>query len=187
MELRLDEIESPIGTMTLVADSEALCALDFADCRARMVSLLEARYGRLRLTTATDPCGYASRLRAYLGGELDALDDIPVETGGTSFQRRVWSALRDIAPGTTVSYRQLGSSIGRPTAARAVGMATSRNPVALVVPCHRVVGADGSLTGYGGGVERKRWLLRHEGVELQSEISQNKPRRNPAIRSPTSG
>lgn len=166
MELRIDEIESPIGTIMLATNAEALCALEFVDRRARMVSLLEARYGCVRLRRRTDPRGYASRVRAYLGGELDALDDIPVETGGTPFQRQVWSALRDVAPGTTVAYGELASSIGHPSAARAVGMANSRNPVALVVPCHRVVRADGSLGGYAGGVERKRWLLRHEGVEL---------------------
>lgn len=166
MELRVDEIQSEIGTITLVANAEALCALDFADCRARLASLLAARYGRVRLTKSTDPGGYSSRVEAYLGGALDALDDIPVETGGTLFQRQVYRTLREVTPGSTTSYGELAASIGRPTAARAVGMANSRNPVALVVPCHRVIGADGSLGGYAGGVERKRWLLRHEGVEL---------------------
>lgn len=163
-QLHSARVDSPLGALVLATTDEALCALDFADASARMHALLEARYGAFELAPAGDPLGCATRLRAYLDGELGALDDIPVETGGTPFQRRVWSALREIAPGTTESYAGLARRVGRPSAARAVGAANARNPVALVLPCHRVVGADGALTGYAGGVERKRWLLRHEGV-----------------------
>ena len=164
MELQTDEIPSAIGRIILVATDEALCALDFADCRERMFALLEARYGDIQLRKVKDPHGYSSAVRAYLDGDLEALDSIPVDTRGTAFQRRVWSALREIPVGSTLSYGGLAARIGRPTAARAVGMTNSRNPVALVVPCHRVIGAGGALTGYAGGMERKRWLLRHEGV-----------------------
>jgi methylated-DNA-[protein]-cysteine S-methyltransferase len=101
-------------------------------------------------------------LRRYFAGELAAIDDLPVKTAGTAFQREVWRALREIECGTTVSYAKLAERIGRPTAVRAVGLANGANPIGVVVPCHRVIGADGSLTGYGGGMERKRWLLRHE-------------------------
>jgi methylated-DNA-[protein]-cysteine S-methyltransferase len=103
-------------------------------------------------------------VRAYFEGELQALEDVRVESGATDFQRRVWSALREIPPGRTVSYAELARRIGSPTAVRAVAAANARNPVAIVIPCHRVIGADGGLTGYGGGLDRKRWLLEHEGA-----------------------
>lgn len=166
MQLHLDEIESPIGRLILVIRRGVLVALDFEDCRERMQSLLDARYGAAELEPARDPRGFASRIRSYFDGALDALDAIPVETRGTPFQRRVWSALRAIPPGRTASYGELASRVGRPGAARAVGAANGRNPVALVQPCHRVIAADGSLSGYAGGVERKRWLLAHEGLRL---------------------
>jgi methylated-DNA-[protein]-cysteine S-methyltransferase len=165
VELHVDEVGSPVGTLVLVTRNGALCALDFDDCRERMHALLRPRYGEVDLRPSHDAHGFSRRIREYLDGDLDALDSIPVETGGTPFQQRVWSALRDIRPGRTLTYGQLAASAGRPSAARAVGMTNSRNPVALVLPCHRVVGADGSLTGYAGGIHRKRWLLRHEGVD----------------------
>jgi methylated-DNA-[protein]-cysteine S-methyltransferase len=118
------------------------------------------------LTVATDPAGISSRLRAYFGGDLAALDAIEVDTGGTSFQQDVWRALREIPVGKTVSYGELARRIGRPSATRAVGLTNGLNPCAVVVPCHRVIGADGSLTGFGGGLHRKRWLLEHEGAQL---------------------
>jgi methylated-DNA-[protein]-cysteine S-methyltransferase len=108
-----------------------------------------------------------SRLGDYFAGDLDALADIPVNPGGTPFQRSVWSALRRVAPGQTVAYRDLARAIGAPAAVRAVGAANGANPIAIVIPCHRAIGADGSLTGYAGGLERKRWLLAHEGQQLR--------------------
>jgi methylated-DNA-[protein]-cysteine S-methyltransferase len=101
-------------------------------------------------------------MKNYFAGELGAIDDLPVKTAGTPFQRAVWSALREIPLGATESYGKLAERIGRPTAVRAVGLANGSNPIGIVVPCHRVIGANGSLTGYGGGMERKRWLLEHE-------------------------
>lgn len=162
--LRLDEIRSPIGTIVLVCEDDALCALDFEDCSERMMALLESRYGAVRLERARNPEGFSSRVRDYFDGDLETLGEVAVAPGGTPFQRRVWSALRDIAPGTTRTYAALASAVGRPRAARAVGAANGRNPIALALPCHRVVGANGSLTGYAGGLARKRWLLSHEGV-----------------------
>ena len=108
----------------------------------------------------------AERLEAYFGGETTALDGLDVELNGTPFQRRVWEALRAVRAGQTASYGDVARSIGAPAAVRAVGAANGANPVAIVVPCHRIIGASGSLTGYGGGLERKRWLLQHERAGL---------------------
>src|SRR5262249_24110328 len=117
-----------------------------------------------RLESVRNAINLTRAISRYFAGELSAIDALPVETGGTPFQRDVWSALRNIPCGRTISYAQLAAIIGRPKAVRAVGLANGSNPIGVVVPCHRVIGADGSLTGYGGGIERKRWLLRHEGA-----------------------
>lgn len=162
MRLNVVEVDSPIGVIVMAEADGILRALDFADFRPRMQRGLRKRFGMVELEPSRDVHGFARRLRAYLDGDLGALDAIPVETGGTPFQRAVWAALRRIPAGETSSYAALAAAVGRPRAVRAVGMANARNPVALVVPCHRVIGADGSLTGYGGGLERKRWLLDHE-------------------------
>ncbi|MBV9230783.1 MAG: methylated-DNA--[protein]-cysteine S-methyltransferase [Chloroflexi bacterium] len=165
-ELQLDNINSPIGTILIVVDGQRMCSLDFADCEQRMMTLLQRRYGPIHLTPSTDPCGFSSRVRAYLAGDYHALDTIPVSTGGTAFQQQVWLALRTIAPGTTATYSELAAKLGKPTAYRAVGRTNGLNPVGIVLPCHRVIGADASLTGYAGGLERKQWLLRHEGLTI---------------------
>jgi methylated-DNA-[protein]-cysteine S-methyltransferase len=162
-ELLFDSFDSPIGAIIIVADAHQLCSLDFADCEQRMMTLLQRRYESVHLTQTTDPYGFGGRIRAYFAGEYGCLDDIPVNTGGTSFQQRVWSALRTIPPGTTTTYGKLAARLGKPTAYRAVGAANALNPVGIVLPCHRVIGADASLTGYAGGIERKHWLLQHEG------------------------
>ena len=162
MTLEIAEFHSPIGTIVLAVRDGTLTALVFAegwpDRRARLVK----RFGDVDLRGAADPAGVSGRLAAYFAGDLGALDAIAVDSGGTPFQRRVWAALRTIPPGETVSYQTLARRIGAPTAVRAVGAANRTNPIGIVVPCHRVIGADGSLTGYGGGIERKRWLLTHE-------------------------
>lgn len=162
MRLQIDEIDSPIGTVLVASDGHALFALDFADCRPRMNGLAQSRFGPVSWGRGTDPGGFSTRTRAYFDGDLDALQDVEVETGGTPFQRQVWAALRKVQPGHTASYGALAAQIGRPTAARAVGAANGANPVALAIPCHRIVGSSGALTGYAGGIERKRWLLAHE-------------------------
>jgi methylated-DNA-[protein]-cysteine S-methyltransferase len=164
--LQIDHIDSPIGTILIVVDGERLCSLDYADYEQRMLTLLQHRYGPIHLVQTTDPYGLSSRIRAYLAGDYRCLDAIPVSTGGTAFQQEVWSALRTIPPGTTMTYSELAARLGRPTAPRAVGGANALNPIAIVLPCHRVVGANASLTGYAGGIERKHWLLRHEGYCL---------------------
>ena len=164
--LFLDKMLSPLGVLLLVSDGERLCALDYADYEQRMLKLLRARYGQTRLHEAKNPGGVSRLLHAYLAGDVACLDSIAVDTGGTPFQRQVWRALRTIPPGTVMTYGQLAKELGRPTAYRAVGMTNALNPIAIVVPCHRLVGANGALTGYAGGLERKRWLLVHEGAEL---------------------
>jgi methylated-DNA-[protein]-cysteine S-methyltransferase len=167
MKLDYDDISSPLGTIRIVVADGAVCALDFGDTHERMLSALEMRYGDVELRRRRDPAGASRKLRAYFDGELEALDAIPAECGGTEFQQSVWSALRTIPVGATRSYADLARRIGRPRAVRAVGAANGSNPVPLIVPCHRVIGSDGTLTGYGGGLDRKRWLLHHEGAPCQ--------------------
>ena len=164
--LLTDSLESPIGRLVLVFDAGRLCALDYADSAERRTRLLRRRYQQFRLSEAAKPCGATHRLRAYLGGELDAIDSIQVDPGGTAFQQKVWEALRTIPPGATRSYRDVAEQIGRPSAWRAVGRANALNPISIVLPCHRLVGTNGALTGYAGGLERKHWLLRHEGADV---------------------
>ncbi len=162
MTLFRDEIRSPIGAIVVVTDDTSLRALDFLDYSDRMHRLLRTHYGTVDLREARERIGVRERLDAYFDGDLHALD-VPTDTNGTRFQKTVWAALRTIAPGTALSYGVLARKIGMPDAVRAVGLANGANPLGIVVPCHRVIGADGSLTGYGGGLARKAWLLRHEG------------------------
>lgn len=163
--LQVDRIESPLGTLLVVCDDAGcLRALDFHDYEVRMQRLLRAHYGERGFTVVAGhaPAAVSSALAGYFDGALHAIESIEVRTGGTAFQRKVWSALRRIPGGVTRGYGELARDIGRPKAARAIGLANGANPTAIVVPCHRVIGADGSLTGFGGGLERKRWLLDHE-------------------------
>ncbi len=149
LELQTEHVASPIGTVQIRHDGRALHHLDFVDGMA---------------VDAAPGSPFARAVAAYFAGDLAALDPLPVDVRGTPFETGVWQTLRRIPAGHTWSYRALAEAIGRPTAVRAVGAANGRNPVSLVLPCHRVIGADGSLTGYGGGLERKAWLLRHEGA-----------------------
>ena len=160
--LQTTQVVSPIGAITLVVDGHELVALDYEGYEERMWRFLAQRYGTFELEASADKYGYGARLREYLAGDLAALDVIPLKTGGTTFQEQVWQGLRSIPPGEVLSYGALAARLGRPTAARAVGMANSRNPIAIVLPCHRVVGANAALTGYAGGLDRKAWLLAHE-------------------------
>ena len=164
MDFFTDEVPSAVGLIVIAARDERLVSLDFGACRGRMLAGLVARYGPARLKPARDPFGMSRRINAYLAGDLGAVNDILVEPGGTPFQRAVWMALRRVPAGTTVTYAQLARTVGRPTASRAVGAANGKNPVSIVIPCHRMIGSDGSLTGYGGGLHRKGWLLGHEGA-----------------------
>ena len=165
--LFLDTTESPIGPIFLVTDEHGvLRLLSFTDGEAGMQRMLRRHYGRVDLAPGEAPATLCAALSAYFAGDLDALTRIPWATGGTAFQRSVWTSLADIPVGTTMTYGALAVQIGAPRAVRAVGHANGANPISLVVPCHRLIGANGTLTGYGGGLERKRWLLEHEGVRL---------------------
>lgn len=163
----LDRITTPVGTVLLVTDGEgAVRALDFDDYEERMRRLLARHYGPVTLSPGTAPPAVRAAIAAYFAGDRQALDGIAVRTGGTVFQRQVWAALRTIPAGETRSYGQLAAAIDRPKAVRAVGLANGANPVGIIVPCHRVIGSNGTLTGYAGGIARKRWLLDHEGVAV---------------------
>ncbi len=171
MRLLLDRFASPLGPILLVHDEQgALRALDFSDFAARMQQLLRLQYGPVELAEAPAPATTTTPLSQYFAGGIASLAAIPTATGGTPFQRSVWAALRSIRPGTTATYGAIAAAIGRPTAYRAVGLANGSNPIAIVVPCHRVIGSDRSLTGFGGGLPRKRWLLEHEGVTLDRAL-----------------
>jgi methylated-DNA-[protein]-cysteine S-methyltransferase len=165
--LRVDHLETPIGRLALLADRRGrLCALGWTDGHSRMQRLLrnDAGVRPVAFEPESNPGGLTTALSAYFAGDLAAIHALPVVFArGTEFQLRVWRALRDIPCGETWSYGQLARKIGNPAAVRAVGLANGANPIGIVVPCHRVIGVDGSLTGYGGGIERKRWLLAHEG------------------------
>ncbi|WP_425617708.1 methylated-DNA--[protein]-cysteine S-methyltransferase [Anatilimnocola sp. NA78] len=163
VRLQLAEYDSPLQTLLLVTDEEGvLRALEFADHMERMQRLLRGHYGGYTLENGPAPASIVHALDAYFAGDLRALDSIRVATGGTEFQRAVWQALRAIKPGETKSYGQLAKELGRVSASRAVGAANGANPISIVVPCHRVIGANSKLTGYAGGLPRKNWLLVHE-------------------------
>ena len=162
MMLRTSVMTTPIGRLTLVSKDDVLTAIAFEGEEDATQRWLARRFGRFRMEDQGDPAGAASALRAYFEGDLTALDRVTVDTGGTSFQRTIWSALRWIPAGTTISYAGLAARVGRPSAVRAVGAANGSNPIPVVIPCHRVIAADGTLCGYGGGLDRKRWLLSHE-------------------------
>ena len=171
MTLDITTIESPLGPITLVAHGEALVGLEFGDQAQRLAWLrdrLARHLGPTELRATADPAGAASRLGAYFAGDLAALAEQPVELLGTSFQCAVWSALREIPAGRTESYGALAARIGAPQAMRAVGAANGSNPIGIFVPCHRVLAADLTLHGYGGGLERKAWLLDHEGASWRA-------------------
>jgi methylated-DNA-[protein]-cysteine S-methyltransferase len=165
LELFIDRIDTPIGELLLAADGAGkLRALDWTDYEDRMLRLLRLHYGKngYTLVPTHNPYGLRDKMESYFAGEIQAIDDIEVETAGTPFQRSVWKQLRNIPGGSRISYGKLAEQIDRPTAVRAVGLANGSNPIGIVVPCHRIIGANGSLTGYGGGLDRKKWLLDHE-------------------------
>lgn len=164
--LTLNRVASPIGDILVVTKNSILCAIDFEGYEDRMGMLLKKRYGDVALIEDRPCAEILGRIRAYLAGDLTSVDSIPTETGGTEFQQQVWQALRTISPGSVITYGELAQQLGRPKAVRAVGMINGLNPIAIVLPCHRVIGANGKLTGYAGGLARKRWLLAHEGAKL---------------------
>ena len=182
LQLILDRLDTPIGEMLIIADHDGnLRAIDWTDHEPRMLDLLRLHYGKngFRLASGKVRDALVDAIRRYFAGDLVALDTLPVATAGTPFQRSVWSALRNIPVGGTITYAQLAQRIGKPAAIRAVGHANGTNPVGVVVPCHRVIGTGGSLTGYGGGMERKLWLLQHERALLfPKNIASETPMQN---------
>ena len=163
----LDRLPTPIGTALLVTDAEGLLrALDWEDYAPRMRQLLRLHYGAVDLNEAPAPRDLRIALSGYFNGDLDRLAAIEWRVAGTPFQQKVWHALPGIPAGTTLSYGALAARLLTPKAVRAVGHANGSNPISVVVPCHRLIGAGGSLVKYGGGLERKRWLLKHEGVAI---------------------
>jgi methylated-DNA-[protein]-cysteine S-methyltransferase len=163
--IHLTIIPSPLGPLTVATRGGRLCLLHFGEDRPAIEATLRRWYGDESLEGSADTMTVVERLAAYFGGETTALDGIEVELNGTPFQRRVWEALRTVRVGETASYGDIARRIDAPASVRAVGAANGANPVAIVVPCHRIIGTNGSLTGYGGGLERKRWLLQHEQTE----------------------
>ena len=163
----LDRLDTPIGVSLIVSDEDGhLRALDWEEFEPRMKQLLRLQYGPVDLKDARSPKDLKAALSGYFKGDLDRLNAITWRVAGTPFQQKVWNALPKIPVGTTMSYGALAAKLNSPNAMRAVGHANGSNPISVVVPCHRLIGANGSLIKYGGGLERKRWLLQHEGVEV---------------------
>ncbi|TDD34469.1 methylated-DNA--[protein]-cysteine S-methyltransferase [Actinomadura sp. KC06] len=159
-------LDSPVGPLTLVALDEGLSGL-YMDMQRHRPS--EETFGALGDPDTEPFATVAEQLSAYFAGDLTEFD-LPLNLQGTEFQKRVWTALQEIPYGETTTYGQLAVELGKPSASRAVGLANGRNPVSVIVPCHRVVGSTGDLTGYGGGLERKRYLL---DFERKSKITED--------------
>ena len=164
LRLLAERAASPLGDFVIVTDALGrVRAADWISHQARMMGLLARQFRASAFEISDGPASVASRcLAAYFAGDLTAIDGLSVEAAGTAFQSAVWRVLRDIPAGRTITYRELARRAGRPNAIRAAGAANGANPISIIVPCHRVIGTDGTLTGYGGGVERKRWLLGDE-------------------------
>ena len=174
-QLVTDCFATPIGGAVIVCDpSGALLVFDWEDQRHRWEDAMRRRYGEAKLTVKKGAFGHAKAFADYFEGDVFAIDKIEAAPEGTPFQLKVWNALRGIAGGTTTSYAALAKRIGKPSAIRATGLANGQNPISLVIPCHRVIGSNGSLTGYGGGLPRKRWLLEHEARHTSSDLFQKK-------------
>jgi methylated-DNA-[protein]-cysteine S-methyltransferase len=161
-----DRIQTPIGDMILVACDGVLLLLEFEDATGRVAREMKMRFKDHELQETKNPFGLSQVMHDYFAGNTSAINNILTDGGGTFFEKQVWAELRKIPTGSTVSYGSIARKLGDINMSRAVGTANGRNPIAIVVPCHRVIGADGSMTGYGGGIKRKEWLLRHEGALL---------------------
>jgi methylated-DNA-[protein]-cysteine S-methyltransferase len=171
LTFKLEHLPSPVGTLHLVTDSQnQLHALQWEASEAALTAHLKRHYGAsvgIETGDDTDHSPAWQALEDYFAGDLHATERVSVAGAGTAFQRDVWAVLRTIPVGETLSYGALAAKIGKPKAMRAVGLANGANPIAIVVPCHRVIGANKSLTGFGGGLDRKRWLLSHEGAHFR--------------------
>lgn len=164
----IDRLKTPIGTALMISDADgALRAFDWEDHAGRIKELLRLQYAAVDLKKTRAPRAIRAALTDYFAGDLAALTTIDWRVAGTDFQRKVWMALPKIPAGQTMSYGALAAKLGSPNAMRAVGHANGSNPISVVIPCHRLIAANGSLVKYGSGLERKRWLLKHEGVEVK--------------------
>ena len=170
MTIEIEVVDSPIGSVLMARRREAVVAVKFEDSRDRLERWLSRRFPVEEVVEARTESATGAALRRYFGGDVCALDEINVDPGGTPFQAAVWEALRRVPSGATVSYRDLAGMAGVANAVRAVGTAMGTNPIGIVIPCHRVIHSDGSISNYGGGVERKRWLLEHEGATVQAAL-----------------
>jgi methylated-DNA-[protein]-cysteine S-methyltransferase len=159
-------MDSPVGELTVAAHGSKVCLVHFGAASETVRKSLERWYPAEQIVVSNDPAGAVDVLSRYFDGDLNSLDELEVELHGTPFQQRVWTTLRTVRAGTTASYAELAGRVGAPAAVRAVGAANGANPVAIILPCHRIIGSSGSLTGYGGGLDRKRWLLQHERARL---------------------
>jgi len=166
--IEVGALDSPLGELRFARREGRLLALAFAEGWPRPFATLCRRLGGVAIADARGPGELSARLGAYFAGDLASLETLPIELVGTAFQRAVWQRLRGVRPGTTIAYGELARALGVPRAARAVGAANGANPLWLVVPCHRAIGANGALTGYAGGLQRKRWLLEHEQAALSA-------------------
>jgi methylated-DNA-[protein]-cysteine S-methyltransferase len=189
--LKSETIDTPLGELEIITDPQGqLRALEWADFHHRLLQLLVRHYGPDQSSTFSASSSAKSnakpgfslhqesveqnikqRISDYFAGDLAAIDALPVATAGTEFQRTVWKMLRTIPCGQIMTYGQMAAQLGNPGASRAVGLANGSNPISVVVPCHRVIGSNGTLTGYAGGVERKKWLLVHEGYLFDQQNS----------------
>jgi len=168
--LTLERLATPIGTALLVTDEEGvLRAFNWTDYEPHMLAWIARHYPSSPFSESKAPRSLRGAFEAYFEGDAQALGRVPWKASGTTFQLKVWESLCTIRAGETLSYLGLAQRIGHPTAVRAVGLANGANPVAVAVPCHRVIGTNGSLTGYGGGLDRKRWLLNLEGAKFRDK------------------
>jgi methylated-DNA-[protein]-cysteine S-methyltransferase len=169
--LQLHELNTPLGSALVVTDLLGkMRAVDFSDYEARMLKLLRIHYHAFELHTTTAPVRVKAIFSRYFAGDVHALNEGECQTNGTAFQQRIWQTLRTIPAGKTATYGEIARRLGSPNAARAVGLANGANPLSIIVPCHRLVGANGSLTGYAGGLHRKQWLLDHERASVGSRM-----------------
>jgi methylated-DNA-[protein]-cysteine S-methyltransferase len=170
--LTLERLETPIGEALVVTDEAGrLRAFNWRDYEGRMRAWIARHYARAALVEGRGSEPVRRALIAYFNGDARALEVVPWRASGTAFQLKVWHTLCTIPAGETLSYGGLAERIGKPSAMRAVGLANGANPISLVVPCHRVIGMNGTLTGYGGGLPRKRWLLAHEGARFKEPLA----------------
>jgi methylated-DNA-[protein]-cysteine S-methyltransferase len=170
--LTLDRLTTPIGMALIVTDEAGvLRAFNWTDYEAAMRRWIGRHYPKAQLEEGKGPASVRQAFERYFAGDRRALETVPWRASGTAFQLKVWDALCTIPAGETLSYRGLAERIGKPSAVRAVGLANGANPVAVVVPCHRVIGTNGSLTGYGGGLPRKEWLLGLEGATFRGSLA----------------